>query len=342
MPRAEAKTVEGACGNCGCPVVANRKRSDPARLCCRSAVCDAVMNWTLDEWRARAHCAARRPDVTPGQRLDWPTSGWCWCAGHDDPTALATFVVRVDGVRWMLAAACPRCTGVPGEPWWDDPRSTGGNPYRWIDHEALRRHPDAAEAAGWSLRSVDDGEVRRVHEAAPAPPEVQPVAAASGRDVAHNPPPDMAIISEPPAAVDKPEVSTSPVEPPEWAGRPRAGDLALIGGELVPIRAVELPDGSHEILNDDGTVAVVVQAPPPAPAAPIVPVAAPGPARAAHGGARACLVAECDSKQYTSRCGRTSNRRKGDCLPDHGMTGWGSLVTCPACVAAAAEVRAAA
>lgn len=49
------------------------------------------------------------------------------------------------------------------------------------------------------------------------------------------------------------------MDPPvvvEVADRPRAGDLALFGGEIVKVQAVELLDGRHEILQEDGSVVI--------------------------------------------------------------------------------------
>lgn len=242
-------------------------------------VCDALQHWTVEEWEARAHSAARRAPWRPGQRLN-PAAGWCSCSG--EPVGLATFVVRVepDGLA-TLAAACPKCRMVPGGLWFDDPAVQGaGDPGRWLDFEALRRHPAAAELAGWSLASVDDGTLRRIHD-------------------------------------DKPAVAApAPVAP-------------ILPTESVAVEADEIVDPCP------GCPECVPVAPTPPEPAPVVPAPSLAAVAPILTGPPVCLVASCDSKDgYTSKCGRTARRSKGkvECLPDAGMTGWGSKVTCPACL----------
>lgn len=316
---ATTKTVTASCVACGRQVTTAERRHNPARQTCGAAVCVAVTLWTVDEWRARAHSAARRPPWRRGQRLQMRTHRYCM-VGHD-PVELGRFVLRVeaDG-RAMLVDACPKCERVPVQPWWDDPNRPGaGDVYRWLDFEALRRYPDAADASCWS-RPTDDGELRRIHD--------EPAASA---DVAHNDPPDMRDISTDEHALEMSRIS--------GVDRPRAGDLALLRGELVPVRAVELLDGSHEVLRDDGTVEVLPPSPavPPAPSTPAVAAVAAVPA-----GPVLCQLVGTDPKVpgvLLARCGRRSERKAGDRLVDHHLTGWGAQVSCPRCVEASRRLH---
>lgn len=289
MARAKAKrqVVEADCVVCGRRCVGHAARGDDSGvLCCGSLACDALHRWTEADWQCRAFMAARRPPWVKGKRLAMRTPGFCACTGEAQP--LGVWVIEVaEGGRASLASACPACT-VVRDVWTDDPWVRGaGDPSRWLDFEALRRHPNPASY--W-----------------PEPERIE-------------------------AAYD----------------RPRAGDLALYRGELVPIQAVELPDGRVEVLLEDGTASMrpAVPVEPPAPPALVAapPAPAVAPVRAVRSGPPLCLLVDRSSEGWLSRCGRLVATKKGkvESVPDAGMTGWGSQVSCPSCLAATA-VRAAA
>lgn len=179
--RAARKMIEGHCAGCGRQVraTAPKKVADVGPMCCGSLMCDALVRWTEDEWRCRASSAARQPGWRRGQRLDIPTTGWCWCA-QPDGARLFSFVIAVDEVgRATLAAACMQCMGVY-RTWIDDPTVRGGGDvHRWLDAEALRRFPTTVAPY------VVEPEPVRLAAAAVAPPA--PVEAPSTPEPAPEP-----------------------------------------------------------------------------------------------------------------------------------------------------------
>lgn len=141
------------CSTCRRRYTAGFKRSEgpPAERCCGTLACWALQMWTDDEWRNRARSALMRPPTPPGTRLHRRTPGVpsCGCG-----VGLDSFVVAelADGML-DVAAACPKCTTVVGRRL-DDPTVLGGGwADRFIDREAVRRHPDI-EAPEWAEQPV--------------------------------------------------------------------------------------------------------------------------------------------------------------------------------------------